>query len=256
MILRIILNILGLAAELALIVGVAWLALNYPWVMAGLTTVLIITLGSVLEWSRQRHEDAFYFGDQNRLRLLLVGLSGVGEGLVKALAAGAALMLTFAGDDSERIFVLVVIFAACLFLGTGILRRGFYMYNMRPSRWGYFRLAVPLGIVFSAVVQGATALGFLVIPSLQSIAGSLVFDLPQRPTVEQLSDLAFKIRQTIDALVTDVAGGLLGEAYAPIIAVLVSVDVLIGFALAVYVVVILEIVLRLEGARGYDGPKT
>ena len=246
---RIILNILVFAAELALIASVAWLALNYPWWMAGLTTALIIILGGMLEWSRQRHEDSFYFGDKSRLRLLLVGLTGVGEGLVKALAAGIAVMLTFAGNDSERIFILVCIFTACLFLGTGILRRGFYMYGIRPLRWGYFRLGVPLGIVFSASVQGATALGLLVVPSLQSLAGSLVFELPQRPTVEQLSDIAFKIRQTIDALITDVAGSLLGEIYAPIVAVLVSVDVLIGFALAVYVVVILEIVLRLEGGR-------
>ena len=249
MILRIILNILGLAAELALIACVAWLALTYPWWLAGLTTALIVIFGGVLEWARQRHEDAVYFGDRNRFRLLLVGLTGIGEGLVKALAAGVAVMLTFAGNDSERIQVLVIIFAACLFLGTGLLRRGFYMYGMRPLRWGYFRLAVPLGIVFSAGVQGATALGFLVVPSLQSIAGSLVFDLPQRPSVEQLSDLAFKIRQTVDALVTDVAGSVLGEIYAPVVAVLVSVDVLIGFALAVYVIVILEIVLRLEGGR-------
>ncbi|MEO0810928.1 MAG: hypothetical protein AAFW82_09920, partial [Pseudomonadota bacterium] len=70
-----------------------------------------------------------------------------------------------------------------------------------------------------------------------------------RPSAEQLSDLAFQIRQTIDALVIDVTGRLLGETYAPIVAVLISVDVLIGFALAVYVVVILEIVLRLEGGR-------
>ncbi len=246
---RIILNVLGLAAELAMIAGVAWLAVNHPWWMAGLTLVLVIFIGSVLEWARQRHEYSFYFGEHSAFRLALVGLLGVGEGLVKAGAAAVAVVLTFAGNDSERILVLVVIFAACLFLGTGIVRRGYYRYGMRPLRWGYFRLAVPLGISFSTGVQIATALDFLKVPSLQGIAGSIIFNMPARPSAEQLSDLAFQIRQTIDALVIDVTGRLLGETYAPIVAVLISVDVLIGFALAVYVVVILEIVLRLEGGR-------
>ena len=246
---RIFLNILGLVTELGLIAVVVWLALNHPWWMAALTTAMTVILGGVLEWARQRHEDSFYFGERNSFRLLLVGMSGVGEGLVKSLAAGVAVILTFSGNDSERILVLTAIFAACLFLGTGILRRGYYYYGVRPLRWGYFRLAMPLGIIFSLCVQSATSLGFLTVPSLQQIAGALIFDLPARPSVEQLSDMAFNIRQTIDALVLDVAGRLLGETYAPIVAVLMSVDVLIGFALSVYVVAILEIVLRLEGER-------
>lgn len=246
---RIVFNILGLAAELAMIAGIAWLAFTHPWWMAGLTLALAVSMGSVLEWARQRHEYSFYFGDRNAFRLTLAGLLGIGEGLVKAAICTVAVILTFAGNDSERILVLVVIFAVCLFVGTGILRRGYYRYGMRPVRWGYFRLAVPLGVAFSAGVQIAAALGFLTVPSLQGIASSIVFNLPARPSAEQLGDLAFQIRQTIDALVIDVAGRLIGEAYAPIVAVLISVDVLIGFALAVYVVAILEIVLRLEGGR-------
>ena len=64
-----------------------------------------------------------------------------------------------------------------------------------------------------------------------------------------MSDLAFKIRHTIDALIADVSGNLLGQIYAPFVAILVSINILIGFVLAAYVAIILEVVLFFEGGR-------
>jgi hypothetical protein len=245
---RIILNVLGLCVELALIAGLAALAYHAPFVLAGGTAGLILIAGSVLEWLRLRHEFPFFFGEGRGFRFVFVTLTAAIEVTIKAVAAGVALLLTFAGSEQERLVVLAVIFGLCLFAGSSVLRRGYYYHGVRPARWGYFRLAVPLGVLFSLCVQFAVALKLVTVPSLQALAGSLVFDLPARPNLAQISDLAFNVRQTLDALIVDVGGRLLGEAYAPVLAVLLSINVLIGFGLAILVVAIIEIVLRIEGA--------
>ncbi|MEN2495147.1 MAG: hypothetical protein TECD_01065 [Hyphomicrobiaceae bacterium hypho_1] len=242
-------NIFGVIAEFFMIVSVTCLALTHPFLLAGITTVSIIIIGCILEWSKQYHEDTFYFNNKNQSRLLISGFVGICDGFVKALSAGFAIILTFTGSDKDRIFVLACIFAMCLFLGTTIIRRGFYIHGMHPIKWGYFRLAVPLGIIFSMGVQFAANFNLIKVPSIQSLAGSLIFDLPEQPNIEDLSDLAFKIRYCIDALIANTASSLLGKIYAPVVAVLISVNILIGFAIAAIVVIILEIVLLIEGGR-------
>ena len=246
---QVILNILGIVAEIIMIVSISCSLLVYPWWMAVVTTILIIFFCCILECSRQKHEDSFYFVDESRFRLFLLSLTGVTEGSARALAAGIAVLFTFSGNDKERTFVLACIFAFCLFLGTGLLRRGFYKYGMRPLRWSYFRLSFPLGLMFSSCVHIATELDFLAVASLKNLAGYFFLDLSPRPTIQQMSDLAFKIRHTIDALIADVSGNLLGQIYAPFVAILVSINILIGFVLAAYVAIILEVVLFFEGGR-------
>ncbi len=248
---RIVLNIVGLMAEWGMVAALAVLAFRAPIVLAAVTVALIIMVGGALEWRRLRHEYPFFFsGARGGGRLVVVSLTAIAEVVIKAVAAGVALVLTFAGNEEQRLMVLAGIFGLCLLVGTAVLRRGFYYHGVRPGRWGYFRLAVPLGILFSLCVQMAVAFGWVTVPSLQSLAGSLIFDLPARPNLAQISDFVFNVRQTVDALIVNVAGQIFGEAYAPVLAVLVSINVLIGFALAILVVAVVEIVLRLEKGRG------
>lgn len=241
-------NILVLCVEIAAIAGVAWLGSTAPLIFAALTVVLVLSVGAYLEWLRLRHEFPFFLeGGRGGNTILITGAAFV-EVVVKSAMAGVAAILTFASGDGERQLVIVALFAICLFAGTGLIRRGHLQWGVRRMRWGYFRLAVPLGVLFSLLLQGAVQLELITIPSLQSLAGTLVFDLPAKPSIAQLTDLVFNVRQTIDALITDTVARLLPPALIPVVTILVSLNLLTGFVLAIYAVLIAELVLRLENA--------
>ncbi len=243
-------NLAAVLVEFGLIGAVALMAWRAPWWLAGLSAIMIVVAGCAFERSRQRHELPFYFDTVRGIRLVVATAIGIGESLIKALAAAAAVILTFAGGDGGRGFVLALVLAMCLVIGVGILRRGYHGYAMRPGRWGSYRLAVPLGVLFSLGVQASVALGLVIVPSMSALAKDLVFDVPARPGIAQLSDLAFNVRQLLDAMIVDVGARVVGEPFAAVLAVVVSINVLIGFALAILSVAIVEIGLRIEGGRG------
>lgn len=244
---QVLVNLFVLLVELALVAAVSALAYYHPLIFAGVTAALILVFGVYLEWQRLRHELGFFFDDHRPTRIVFVSIAAVLETCVKAVAAGGASILAFAGNDRERLLVVAVVFAISLFAGTGMLRRSYYSFGVRPMRWGYFRLAVPLGVLFSLGMYAAVQFELISVRSVSELAGALVFDLPEHPSLAQLGELAFNVKQTIDALVVDFAAQLLGPSFAWIAGIVLSVNVLTGFALAIYVVLISELVLRLEG---------
>ena len=247
--LRVLHNAIVFLLELSAIAGISFLALQAPFVFAGLTMALVLTVGAVLEWLRLRHELPFFFADRRPGRMIIVTTAAFVEVVVKSILAGAAALLTFAGSDPGRLQLMAVLLALSLLAGTGLLRRCFLSLNVRPMRWGYFRLAVPMGVLFSLLVQGSVAADLISVASLRELAGSLVFDLPEKPSLTQISDLAFHTKQVVDSLVVDFVTRLAGPNWAGVAAVVVSLNVLTGFVIAIYAVIITEGVLRLEGSR-------
>ena len=250
--LRILHNTIVFLLELTAIAGISFLALQMPFVFAALTMLMVLTIGSVLEWLRLRHELPFFFADKRPGRLIVVSGVAVIEVVVKSVLAGAAALLTFAGSDVGRLQLMAVLLALCLLAGTGLLRRCYLSFNVRPMRWGYFRLAVPMGVLFSFLVQGSVAADLISVSSLRELAGSLVFDLPEKPSLAQISDLAFHTKQIVDGLVVDFVTRIAGPNWAAVAAVVVSLNVLTGFVIAIYAVIVTEGVLRLEGLRRSD----
>lgn len=201
---RVIVNAVILAIELALIAGAAWLAWRQPMMFAALTAVMILAFGWWLEWARLAHEFTFYVegrGISGRWRRVVMVVLASGETLVKALLAASAALLTFTGLSADRLMLAAGLFAAVTFLGTSTLRRLSRSFNVRPTRWGYFRLAVPLGLLFSLGTQVLVGVGLIETKSLTEIAKALVFDLPEHPGLAQLSEFLFDVKQMLDALI-------------------------------------------------------
>ncbi len=239
-------NLGVLIIEIALIVALAWLAYAAPFVFCCATMVLVLAIGVSLEWARLRHDAPFFYADASKSRWVLIAVAGSLETVIKAIAAGVASLFTFLGNDEQRQLIVAVMFALCVFAGTGFLRRGYYSLGIRPMRWGYFRLSIPLGIVFSVLLQVAIQVGLLDVKTLGEIARTVVFELPERPGAAAVSDLAFNIKQLLDAFVVDVMDRLIGPSWAVAAGVFVSVNVLLGFAIAIHAVVVAEVILRLE----------
>lgn len=242
---RILGNAVIMALELAAVVGVAALAFTFPLVFAAVTAAFALLLGIGLERARLANEISFYFGGTLKsLSFLSVGVAFV-EALVKALLAGLVALLAFSGTDQQRLLVISIVFGVCLFAGTSILRRMRLSFGALPSRWGYFRLAAPLGLMYSV------ALSLLPVPSITAILTRLTLDMPARPTLPQASEMLFALKQKFDEMVFTLLNVLVqNREVASVVSVLVSVNVLTGFVIAIYAVMIAELVRQLEEGIG------
>ena len=246
---RVLYNTAILAIELALIAATAWLAYTSPIVFAAVTAALVVVRGATLEWARLNHELPFYVeGRRSRSALVsvaIVALAGL-DALLKAVFAAAVALLTFSGTDQTRLMVASILLALVAFFATSMLRRLSLSFRVDPARWGYFRLAVPLGVLYSLGMQAAVGLGLVEPQSLSEIGRTIVFELPERPGLNDVAELLFNVRQALDTIVFAALRRFLEPGYAAAVAVLVSINILSGMVIAIYAVLIADIVRRLE----------
>lgn len=245
-VLRILLNGVVMAAEIAAVAAVAWLGYTHPFLFAALTAGLSLVLGLRLEIKRLSFEIPFYFEGARTPRLLLVGLVGSVEALLKAVLAGLAALFTFAGTDSERLFWVAVVFGLTTYAGSTALRALSVSFRAQPWRWGYFRLAPPLGLAFSAGLAVLAAVGILTTTSVGEIGWKLVWELPQKPSVSQVSELFFQLKQAFDDFIVTLLSTAMRPEWARLVAIAVSVNVLTGFVASVYAAVIAAILRTAE----------
>ena len=237
---HIITNALIMALELAAIAGVAWLGLNFPLAFAAVTTLTALALGISLEYARLTNEIPFYFDRKPGRTAYFAAVVGSVEAFAKSMLAGVAGLLTFLGTDQDRLMHVAIIFGICLFLGVGLVRWLTHRFKARPLRWGYFRLAAPLGLLYSA------GLSLLPAPGFTELARRATFDMPAKPTMAQASEFLFLLKQTFDDIVERMLTWIFDPGVAQAISAVVSVNMLSGFVIALYAVLIAEMVRRLE----------
>jgi len=244
---RVLVNALIMATELIAVATVAWLGYSFPMQFALGTAILALILGLMLEHARLRHELPFYFGKGAGAAagVLVPVVAGV-NALIRAAVAGIITLLTFSGTDHGRLFWIAIVFGTVLYLATNLLRLLAVRLEAHPSRWGYFRLAAPLGLAFSVGIAGLNTFGAVATPNLTGIGRTILFDTPTHPTVEQASELLFQLKLYVDNVIVTLLRQVVGADWAPVIGVLLSVNVLAGFVIALYAVVIAEMVVRSE----------
>lgn len=247
---RILVNAVVLALELAMIAAVAWIGWKFPVWFAVATGLAALVLGISLEQARLANELNFYMLATTSRRPILVGTVAIMEAATKGLLAGVAALLTFSGTDAARLQLVAIVFALSLFAGTAILRSLRLRFGARPARWGYFRLAGPLGLLFSTAMWALVVAKLLPSPSLGDLTRKLVLDTPARPTIPQASELLFVFKQYFDEVVVSLLSIAVQREWAQVLGILVSVNMLTGFVVALYAVLIAEVVKRLEQGPG------
>lgn len=245
-VLRILLNGLIMAAEIAAVVGVAALGYAYPFHFAAGTAALSFVLGLRLETARLGFELPFYFERGGAPRFVLVPFVGLVEALMKAVLAGLAALFTFAGTDRDRLFWVAVVFAVTTYAGSSVLRALSVSFKGEPWRWGYFRLAPPLGLLFSAGLTVLAALGLIGAASVGDIGWKLVWELPAKPSVSQVSELFFQLKQAFDDFIVTLLKTVMREEWARLIGIVISVNVLTGFVASLYATIIAAVVRTAE----------
>lgn len=247
---RIFINALIMAAELAAVAGLAWLGYWHPYVFAGVTVAAAFALGAVMEQARFTMELPFFFEKIGWLRKIVYAVVAAVEALVKGLMAGLVALLTFSGTDDARRYWIAIAFAVTVWLGAAMLRRLALSFDARASRWGYYRLAVPLGLMFSCGLAFLTSFGLVKSPDVWELGRHLLLELPGKPSLPQLSEVLFKLKLFFDGLVVAILGKFLPQNIAETVGILVSVNTLAGFVAAVYAVLIAETVLKAEDLNG------
>ncbi len=238
--LAILTNGLIMLAEIAAVAGAAALGYRYPLPFAALTALLALLMGAALERARLANEMTFYFEREGAWRALTVWIVALVETVTKALLAGICALVTFSGTDRGRLLWVAVAFAVMVYVGSLVIRRVSLSFGARPMRWGYFRLAVPLGVLFSL------ALAFLPAPSFTDLGRQLIFDLPEKPSLAQASELLFVLKQKFDEMVAALLAWIVPPEWARLAGALVSVNVLTGFVAAIYAALIADLVRRAE----------
>jgi hypothetical protein len=247
-VLRILLNGVIMAAEVAAVAAVAWLGYTQPFLFAAVTTGLSFLLGLRLEMARLSFELPFYFEAGRAPRFVLVPFVGLVEAMMKALLAGLAAVFTFAGTNSDRLYWVAIVFAITTYAGASILRALSVTFRAQSWRWGYFRLGPPLGLLFSAGVAALAAYGIIASPSVGDIGWKIVWELPEKPSVAQVSELFFQLKQAFDDFIVTLLATVLEKEWARAVGVLLSVNVLTGFVASLYAAVIATAVRRAEEA--------
>lgn len=245
---RYLVNALIMVAEAAAVAAVAWLAFHKPFLFAGLTAAIAFTQGILLEHARLTHELPFYFGNRGPRAGLIVPFVATTAALVRALVAGLVALLTFSGTDPARLMWIAGIFGGTLYVASYLLRALTHRLDAKPARWGYFRLAAPLGLLFSIGMWVLSSFAIVRTPALGELGRTLIFDTPERPGIEQASELIFRLKLYIDSVIVTLITPLVGAQWAPLAGIVLSVNVLTGFVVAIYAVLIAETVVRAENA--------
>lgn len=247
-VIRILLNGIIMAAEVAAVVAVAAFGFYHPFLFAAATAVLSFVLGLYLEYARLMWEIPFYFEQGRSPRFWFARLVGFTEASTKALLAGLAAVFTFAGTDSDRLFWVAIVFAVSMYCGAWLLRSLSLSLGGRPARWGYFRLAAPLGVLFSAGLTLLALLAVIPMPSISDIGLKMLWEMPARPSVEQVSELVFQLKQAFDDFVVRAISVFMPLDVARVVGIFLSVNMLTGFVSALYAALIAQGVRRAEDA--------
>jgi hypothetical protein len=224
-ILRIFINGLIMAAEILAVAGIAAIGFHYPFLFAGITAGLSFLLGLRLEVARLRYELPFYFGGLIKRGTVITALIGCFEATFKGVVAGISALFTFAGTNTDRLYWVAILFGVSIYIGASLLRLLSIRAEALPMRWGYFRLAPALGLFFSAGLGLLSAAHLLPAVSVADIGWEIIFKVPTHPSVEQVSELIFQIKQAFDDFIVTVLSVVLDERLARLIGVVVSVNV-------------------------------
>lgn len=243
---RVLLNFILIVFEIAACAGLAWVGLHYPFLFAAVTGGLAFALGLRLEVLRLKNELPFYFGPGNSVRGAFLPLIGLTEAAFKGLLAAVAALFTFSGTDSSRLFWVALAFGLTIYAGVALLRFLALRFKARPERWGFFRLGPPLGLLFSAAIAFLAGYGLVPSPTVGDIGWTIVWEMPKIPTVEQASELFFRLKQAFDDFVFTLLQVYLPLPAARALGIIISVNVLAGFVASLYAAVIAGLVRRVE----------
>ena len=219
-------------------------AIHFAQFFGLLTFIASLTVFGKLELDRNTHEIGFYTeaGLSKSVRRWFVLYAGV-EVVVRSAICSILAVLLFSGTEALRINLLAVVFVACVFLGFYLLRVLQRLSSIDVTRWGYVRLSVLLGIVFSVLST--------CVPGIEvgEIAWKTSKNLMMTLNFKEFAELLYGVVQKVDLFLGWLLQALLGRLIGSLVSLVISVNVLFGFVVFLYALLL----FRLIGPKGVVG---
>ncbi len=208
--------------------GLLFISFSFPIFFGIVTFFLSLLIFSRLEHDRKTHERTFYFIEEpNKIFSALFKISSKGEVLVKSLIFSVLTIILFSGTNDERKILISYAFIVLVWLGALILSILEKRSKVHVERWGYVRISLFLGVVFSLLISSIEGIGLL------EITKSLVArDLNLDEGAELIYGLIFQLDKALQNIFVKLFGDFVGKS----ISLVLTTNIAYGFVVYVYVV--------------------
>jgi len=224
-----------------------------PILFSTLTLLVSLFLLGRLERDRNLHDLAFYatgpLPDGFRKWLHRYGYS---ESAVRSLILGFLALIQSSGTDGSRVFLVGVAFCFSVVVGFLLLRWLQQRIRLNVRRWGYVRLSVLLGAAFSFLLSGTR-------PEFSwKNSRDVILEIFTQPDFDRMAELINLLTSVLNASISYLLErlfanvGVIGELVAFVIAAVLTTDLVFGFVIVAYSMLLLELSEKLK--RTVDRP--
>jgi hypothetical protein len=247
-----------MAIHLAAVVVATLLLLavwQLPILFSTLTLLVSLFLLGRLERDRNLHDLAFYAtGPLPEGFRKWLHRYGYAESAMRSLILGFLALIQSSGTNESRILLVGVAFCFSVVVGFLLLRWLQQRFQLNVRRWGYVRLSVLVGAAFSFLLSATR-------PEFSWKNGRDVFlEIFTRPDFDRMAELINLLTSGLNAAIAYLLErlftglGVFGDFVAFILAVVLTTDLLFGFVIITYSLLLLELSEKLK--RAVDRPGT
>ena len=202
----------------------------FPLFFGGVTFILSVLMFGKLEYDKALHDRGFYSNQTPKeIILLFIGLSTKLQVLIQSVALSLLTVILFSGTNIDRIAEIVLIFLFLVGVGSSILRLIERISNVNIERWGYVKISLLLGILFSLLISTVEGL------NVWDIGTSILKNQMSELNLNEVAELSFGLVSQIDNLLENIFTKFFGEVAGKFISVLFTTNTMFGFVLYIYV---------------------
>jgi hypothetical protein len=222
--------VLGSLFAIALLIGI-----QYPRIFGLVTFAASIVFFGRLEFDRNTHDLNFYIaGEISNSFRRWVKTYAVLEVIGRSAIISVLSILLFSGTDSWRIWLLAILFVSGVFVGRHFLGIASRFTSVSVIRWGYVRLSILIGIPFSILS------GLVPGMSVREVTWTSLDTLVRGPDIDKAAEIIFGTFQVVNQFIEWLLQGLLGTFLGWIVSLMISVNVLFGFVIVLYSLILFE----------------
>lgn len=219
---------------------------NLPFLFAAMTLFLSVKLFGRVERDKALHEVSFYLARPPSPRLLrFLKAWSIGEVAAKSALFGALPLFLFGGTNEDRIGTLGFVFVLSVLATYLVLRRVESLAGLDILRWGYLRLSLVAGVVFSLIASLVPGMG------LGGITKSVGKQTFSQLGFHEIIELTYGLLYQINSFISSALISLLGPI-GWLISLVLSTHVIYGFIVLLYALLLIRILPAASVAPAID----
>jgi len=193
-----------------------------------------------LEYEKNAHELSFYCrGELPAAFKTWFRYYGLAEAFVRSAIFGVLPIFLFSGTGAERIFWLAFLFSCCVVIGYFGLRFVQRRARIDVTRWGYVRFSVLLGLLFSVLSSGISGI------PLTDVAWQAGKSKWWRAlNFDEIAELLYGLMYQVNSFISGTLHTILGDFIGGLLSLLISTNIVYGFIIVLYSLLLLRILSR------------